>query len=146
MSHSWRGLYCARITYNMDIHLQFFSMYKVGRRIELMKTLLSSFTYSEKKLYSPRRTKYGVLVWMIKMNLNIKIRKGNETSFDQFLYIYHQHFGYFLFLVFKIFEIVDWVIKQNLDYAMRNLLLRSKHILRGYRILNIWALPLYWFI
>ena len=42
------------------------------------------------------------------------------------------------FCVFKIFEIVNWVIKQNLDYAMRTLLLRSKHItVRGYRRPNI---------
>ena len=70
-----------------------------------------------------------------------KMKCKKEIGYKIFILIYGVsiiNIGNLPFCVFKIFEIVNWVIKQNLDYAMRTLLLRSKHItVRGYRKPNI---------
>ena len=79
-----------------------------------------------------------------------KMKCKKEIGYKIFIFVYGTsiiNIWNLPFCVFKIFEIVNWVIKQNLDYAMRTLLLRSKtHHVRGYRNLNFRALPLYWFI
>ena len=134
MSHSWRRLYCIFTIHYMSNQVQMLRYLYHIREKRADKNSTVQFHICSKNCIQ-----YNILnmeFWWDDMN-ECKMKCKKEIGYKIFIIVYGTSIinkRNLPFCVFKIFEIVNWVIKQNLDYAMRTLLLRSKHItVRGYR-------------